>query len=63
MLNLPILLVLVRQREKSHKYFNLSAFNLNLNHPNLWSTFDAKNFRKWELSSVSFGINVKMTCI
>ena len=30
-LNLPILLVLVRQREKSRKFFDLSAFNCNLN--------------------------------
>ena len=34
-LNLPILLVLVRQREKSQIYFSLSAFNWNLNHSNL----------------------------
>ena len=44
MLNLPILLVLVRQREKSQKYFSLPAFNWNLNHSNLLSTLVTTNF-------------------
>ena len=34
-LNLPILLVLEKQQEKSQKYFNLSASNEKLNHSNL----------------------------
>ena len=34
-LNLPLLLVLVRQQEKSQKYFDPSAFNWNLNHSHL----------------------------
>ena len=33
--NLPIHLVLVRQRAKSQKYFGLWALNWNLNHSNL----------------------------
>ena len=49
MLNLPILLVLVRQREKSQKYDDLSSFNWYLNHSDLCSTHGAMNFLKWEL--------------
>ena len=33
-LNLPIFLKFLRQREKSQKYFDLLAFNWNLNHSN-----------------------------
>ena len=33
-LNLPIFVVLVGQREKSQKYFDLSAFNYNLSDSN-----------------------------
>ena len=46
--NLPTYLVLLRQREKSQKYFDLLAFNWNLNHSNLWRTLGAINFQKWE---------------
>ena len=55
-LSLPILLVLVPQREKSPKYFVLSALNRNVNLSNLLSTLGAMNFLKWELFSVSPGI-------
>ena len=55
-LNLPILLVLVGQREKSQKYFDLSTFNQNLNDSNPWSSLGVMNFQKWELSSGSPGI-------
>ena len=55
MLNLPILLVLVRQREKSQEYFSLLPSNWNLNHSNLLSTLGATNFSKWELLSGSPG--------
>ena len=50
-LNLPILLVLVGQREKSQKYFDLSTFKQNLNDSNL----GVMNFQKWELFSGSPG--------
>ena len=50
-LNLPILPVLVRQREKSQRYFSLSSFNWNLNQSDLWCTLGAKTFQKWELFS------------
>ena len=43
MSNLPILLVLTRHREKSERYFDLSALNWNLNHSNLWSCLGAMN--------------------
>ena len=62
MLNLPILLVLVRQREKSQKYLSLLAFNWNLNHSNLRSTFGAINLLKWELFSGSPGSNKGRFC-
>ena len=55
-LNLPIFLVLIRQREKSQKYFNHSAFNQNLNHSDLCITLGALNFQMWELYSGSSGI-------
>ena len=48
-LNLPILLVLVEQRGKSQKYFDLSAFDWDLNHSNLCNTGGAVNFQKLEL--------------
>ena len=35
MLNLPMILALVRQREKSQNYFSISALNWNLNHSDL----------------------------
>ena len=56
MLNLPICLVLVRQREKSQKYSSLSALSWNSNHSNLLSTLGDMNFQKWELFSGSPGI-------
>ena len=54
-LNLPILLVLVGQREKSQKYFDLSTFNYNLNNSKPCSSFGVMNFQKWELFSGSPG--------
>ena len=56
-LNSPILLVLVKQRQRSQKYFDLSAFNWNLNYSNLCSTHGAMNFLKWEPFSGSLGRN------
>ena len=53
--NLSIFLELMRQWEKSHKFFDLSAFNYNLNHSNLWSTLGVMNFQRWELFSGSPG--------
>ena len=50
-LNLRIFLALVRQREKSQKYFSLSALIWNLSHSNLCSTASAMNIQKWELFS------------
>ena len=47
--NLSLFLVLVRQREKSQKFFDLSALNENLNHSNLCDNVGAMNFQKWEL--------------
>ena len=49
-------MVLVGQREKSQKYFDLSAFNWNLGDSNSQSSLDAMNFKKWELFSGSPGI-------
>ena len=43
-LNLVIILLLVRKREKSQKYFDLSTFDWNLNDSNLFSTHGAMNF-------------------
>ena len=54
-LNLHILLVLVKQREKSQKYSHLSAFNWSLDNSNLCSIHGAMNFQKWELFSGSPG--------
>ena len=54
-LNLPTLLVMVRERETSQKTFDFLAFNLNLNHSNMRSTRDAMNFQKGELLSGSPG--------
>ena len=45
-LDLPMLIVLVKQRQKSQKQFNFSAFNWNLNHSNLCCTHDTMNFLK-----------------
>ena len=45
MMNLPIFLKLLRQQEKSQKYFDLLAFNWNLNHSNLCCNLDAMNFQ------------------
>ena len=45
----PIFIVLVGQRGKSQKYFDLSAFKWKLNHSNLHSTDGDMNFQKWEL--------------
>ena len=47
-LNLPILLVLVRRREKLQKCFDLSAFKKHLNNSILLSTVGGINFQKWE---------------
>ena len=48
--------MLVGQRKKSLKYFDLSAFNYNLNESNPSSSLGVMNFQKWELSSGSPGI-------
>ena len=42
--NLPILLMPIRQQEKSQKYFDLSAFDWNLNRSDMLSTLGATNF-------------------
>ena len=60
-LNLPILLVLVRQREKSQKYFDPLTLNLNLNDSNLCSSHGVMNFQKWELFSGSSGISMNFS--
>ena len=52
-LNLPILLVLVELRGKSQKYFDLSAFDWDLNHSDPESADGVMNFQKWELFSCS----------
>ena len=56
-----ILLILMRQRENSQRYFDLSAFNWNLNHSNLLSTLGAMNCEKWEFMSGSPGRYGKIT--
>ena len=61
-LNLPILLVLVGQREKSQKYFDLSTFNYNLNDSNPCSNLGVMNFHNWELFSGSPGIKL-ISCL
>ena len=40
--------MLARQREKSHKYFNLSISSKKLNNSNLRSTLGAMKIQKWE---------------
>ena len=55
-LNLSIFVLLVGQREKSQKYFDPSAFYLNLNDSNPCSSLGVMNFQKWELFSGSPGI-------
>ena len=45
-LNLPILLMLVSQQEKSNKFFNLSISNKIFNDSNLQSTHGAMIFQK-----------------
>ena len=52
-LDLPILLVPVEQRKKTQKYFDLLAFNYNLNESNSCSSLGVMNFQKWELFSSS----------
>ena len=54
--SLYILLVFLRQREKSQKYLDLLACNWNSNHSNLQSFLDVMNFQKWEIFSGSHGI-------
>ena len=48
--------VLVGQRKKSQKYFDLSTFNYNLYDSNPCSSLGVMNFQKWELFSGSPGI-------
>ena len=48
--------MLVGQREKSQKYFDLSTFNHNLYDSNPWSSLGVMNFQKWELFSGSPGM-------
>ena len=57
--------MLVGQREKSQKYFDLSALNWNLNDLNPCSSLGVMNFQKWELFSGSPGIfdSNSSTCI
>ena len=47
--------MLVGQREKSRKYFDLSTFNYNLTDSNPCSSLGVMNFQKWELFSGSPG--------
>ena len=57
--------VLVGQRKKSQKYFDLSTFNCNLYDSNPCSSLGIMNFQKWELFSGSPGIGLisaKNTC-
>ena len=49
--------MLVGQRKKSQKYFDLSTFNYNLYDSNLCSSLGVMNFQKWELFSGSPGIS------
>ena len=48
--------MLVGQRKKSQKYFDLSTFNYNLYDSNPCSSLGVMNFQKWELFSGSPGI-------
>ena len=47
--------MLVGQRKKSQKYFDLSTFNYNLYDSNPRSSLGVMNFQKWELFSGSPG--------
>ena len=47
--------MLVGQRKKSQKYFDLSTFNYNLYDSNPFSSLGVMNFQKWELFSGSPG--------
>ena len=47
--------VLVGQRKKSQKYFDLLTFNYNLYDSNPCSSLGVMNFQKWELFSGSPG--------
>ena len=47
--------MLVGQRKKSQKYFDLSTFNYNLYDSNPCSSLGVMNFQKWELFSGSPG--------
>ena len=49
--------MLVGQRKKSQKYFDLSTFNYNLYDSNPCSSLGVMNFQKWELFSGSPGIH------
>ena len=49
--------MLVGQRKKSQKYFDLSTFNYNLYDTNPCSSLGVMNFQKWELFSGSPGIS------
>ena len=48
--------MLVGQRKKSQKYFDLSTVNYNLYDSNPCSSLGVMNFQKWELFSGSPGI-------
>ena len=48
--------MLVGQRKKSQKYFDLSTFNYNLYDSNPCSSLSVMNFQKWEVFSGSPGI-------
>ena len=48
--------MLIGQRKKSQKYFDLSTFNYNLYDSNPCSSLGVMNFQKWELFSGSPGI-------
>ena len=48
--------MLVGQRKKSQKYFDLSTFNWKLNDSNPCSSLGVTNYQKWEFVSDSPGI-------
>ena len=52
--------MLVGQREKSRKYFDLSTFNYNLTDSNPCSSLGVMNFQKWELFFLAHPV-VKLT--
>ena len=54
--------MLVGQREKSRKYFDLSTFNYNLNDSNPCSSLGVMKFQKWELFSGSPGTKNVTLC-